>query len=431
MHPGAETLSAFTEQALSAKERGEVLAHLAVCGRCRQVVALAREAAGAEVAATRHEVVRPRAWWRSWGLAVVPVSAMAATALIAFYVHERAAQRTSDVAKLEQQQPNEKAASPPQALPQSPAQAAPPAPATPVDAPTKPRETERPDEARRKPAAEPDETAGAPPAAPPDAPRAESIGGTLPSRVGPAETPGFERHGMAFARAGAPADDKSPSGSSIYDEEHKKRADEAAEERHQSVAKAATPAGLHDSEVDETKIDKTEIDKTGIDKTSIDNAGSAPAESPTAQSSEQVEVNSQQLQPQPVPDVSAGSLMRMRSSAISPARMATPIHLPSGLPALSVASSDHFVLAIDKKGTLFFSDDSGLAWRKVKRQWTGRAILVRKKNSEDAAAPAAAPEGPGSNSTADALSHPETIFELFNDQNDLWLSADGRFWTAK
>jgi anti-sigma factor ChrR (cupin superfamily) len=42
MHPDAETLSAFTEQALNSKERGQVLEHLAACGRCRQVVALAR-----------------------------------------------------------------------------------------------------------------------------------------------------------------------------------------------------------------------------------------------------------------------------------------------------------------------------------------------------------------------------------------------------
>ena len=41
-HPDAESLSAFAEQALEGRERGEVLNHLAVCGRCRHVVALAR-----------------------------------------------------------------------------------------------------------------------------------------------------------------------------------------------------------------------------------------------------------------------------------------------------------------------------------------------------------------------------------------------------
>jgi hypothetical protein len=88
------------------------------------------------------------------------------------------------------------------------------------------------------------------------------------------------------------------------------------------------------------------------------------------------------------------------------------------------------LLAIDKKGALFFSDDSGLAWEKVKRQWTGRAILVRRKTAKDATPPTAtAPESAGK--TADSLSQPESVFELVNDQSELWLSADGRIWTAK
>jgi len=52
-HPDAESLSAFAEQALGERERGRVLEHLAVCGRCRRVVALAREAADAEVVRAR------------------------------------------------------------------------------------------------------------------------------------------------------------------------------------------------------------------------------------------------------------------------------------------------------------------------------------------------------------------------------------------
>jgi hypothetical protein len=420
MHPDAETLSAFTEQALSAKERGEVLAHLGQCGRCRQVVALAREAAGAEIAAPQHEVVRPRAWWRSWGLALVPAAALAATAVIAFYVHERAMERTSDVAKLEQQQASEKTATPPQAQ----AQAAAPAPTTPVDAQAKPgaqakpevpakrREAERPGEAQRKPSAEPDETAAAPPP--------EAANGPASAREEYRGSPAAEIHGAmenAYAPTRTLADNKTPSEAAMYDEEHKKRVDEAAEERHQFAAKAAIPSGLHDSEVDKTRID---------------NAGSGSAGNRAAGSSEQVEVDAQQLETQPAPDVNSGELKSLRLSGFSGGNMARPIHLPSGLPALSIASSDRRLLAIDKKGTLFFSDDSGLAWEKVKRQWNGRAILVRRKTAEDATPPAAiVPESAGSTSVSDALSHPETVFELVNDQSELWLSADGRIWTAK
>src|SRR5260370_22553737 len=44
-HPDADLLSAFAEQALSAAERDGVLQHLALCGDCREVVALALPAA--------------------------------------------------------------------------------------------------------------------------------------------------------------------------------------------------------------------------------------------------------------------------------------------------------------------------------------------------------------------------------------------------
>jgi len=44
-HPGADLLAAFVEQALSATERDGVLQHLALCGDCREVVALSLPAA--------------------------------------------------------------------------------------------------------------------------------------------------------------------------------------------------------------------------------------------------------------------------------------------------------------------------------------------------------------------------------------------------
>src|SRR5271155_2294562 len=40
-HPNADLLTAFAEQALSATERDGLLEHLALCGNCREVVALA------------------------------------------------------------------------------------------------------------------------------------------------------------------------------------------------------------------------------------------------------------------------------------------------------------------------------------------------------------------------------------------------------
>src|SRR5438105_3030460 len=40
-HPDANLLSAFAENALSTGERAQVMEHLAICGACREVIALA------------------------------------------------------------------------------------------------------------------------------------------------------------------------------------------------------------------------------------------------------------------------------------------------------------------------------------------------------------------------------------------------------
>jgi hypothetical protein len=59
VHPDAGQLTAFAERSLRAREREHVLAHLAACADCREVVALAApESAAAEQAA-----VAPRAAW--------------------------------------------------------------------------------------------------------------------------------------------------------------------------------------------------------------------------------------------------------------------------------------------------------------------------------------------------------------------------------
>src|ERR1035438_3382048 len=59
-HPEADLLTAFAEQALSATERDGVLEHLALCGDCREAIALALPPADIVIApiATETEAVR-------------------------------------------------------------------------------------------------------------------------------------------------------------------------------------------------------------------------------------------------------------------------------------------------------------------------------------------------------------------------------------
>jgi hypothetical protein len=60
-HPGADLLTAFAEQALSATERDRVLEHLALCGDCREVIALALPDADAAAAPIADETDAIRA----------------------------------------------------------------------------------------------------------------------------------------------------------------------------------------------------------------------------------------------------------------------------------------------------------------------------------------------------------------------------------
>ena len=61
-HPDANALTAFAEQSLAEGERAVILDHLARCGDCRDVVALALPAIERVEAAVR----RPARGWFTW-----------------------------------------------------------------------------------------------------------------------------------------------------------------------------------------------------------------------------------------------------------------------------------------------------------------------------------------------------------------------------
>jgi len=70
----------------------------------------------------------------------------------------------------------------------------------------------------------------------------------------------------------------------------------------------------------------------------------------------------------------------------------------------------------------------------VMKQWTGRAVLVRKNAApklEEAAPLAGKSEDAGETSGSGAVSQPETVFELVNDQGQVWWSGDGKIWAAR
>src|SRR4051812_22182503 len=80
-HPDAEVLTALAEQLLSDAERKDVLAHMAVCGRCREVVFFAQKSMGIEepvrAVAQVSEPTTGGGWFSGWKWSWIPVAALA------------------------------------------------------------------------------------------------------------------------------------------------------------------------------------------------------------------------------------------------------------------------------------------------------------------------------------------------------------------
>ena len=139
LHPDAESLNAFAEEALPEQERGEIVAHLAECGRCREVVFLAQEAAvemepefelAVAAAAAPGAMARRGSWYKDWRFAWIPAGALAVGLSAAYIVHVRHEEIVANQARAAREAAvqNVEMASTPQAPPMGKL-AAPPPPA--------------------------------------------------------------------------------------------------------------------------------------------------------------------------------------------------------------------------------------------------------------------------------------------------------------
>ena len=80
------------------------------------------------------------------------------------------------------------------------------------------------------------------------------------------------------------------------------------------------------------------------------------------------------------------------------------------------------MLALDLPGTLYLSTDHGATWKQVNTQWSGHAVAVMLHNN------AASTRGILPQKEANLASD---LFELSNDQGQLWKSTDGLTWSAE
>jgi hypothetical protein len=371
LHPDADSLNAFVEQALAGSEREQVLAHLAACSRCRQVVYLAQEAAAPARVPAAGPAMQSRPWFKNWRFIWVPATALAtALALVVAFYLERPAS-APELAKAAPQS-EESIARP--ALPEPPVVGVvhtqtPAAPAKP---------------ASRKPGL------SASRAVP-----AESAVMGAPSAPFPAQ-----RDASTFQNQ-TNNEEFPPLGSSVSG----------------LVPQPATAQFKPEPTAPSLQIDSQRTVGGGAGNVPPAHTSAAGFRGTAvhAQASRAVSLAAAAPPIEPHPMLTNNLAIAAQgpmAQALTP-RANFSIKLPSGLTAVSTATAQHHMLAIDATGALFLSEDAGLNWKPVAQQWTGRAVAVRVRRSLNASA---APAG---------------VLELINDGGLVWVSTDGNTWTMQ
>jgi hypothetical protein len=369
LHPDAESLNAFAEQALAAQEREQILAHLAGCGRCRQVIFLAQQAATAAeapawVPATR-PTAQPKAWFWNWRFALVPAAALAAVLALVVTFHPR---QTTPAPEMAKAMPPRDAAVP-APFPQERTYAV----AAQKTAPS-PTASPAAGNAMLNASHRPAQELAAPSAAPPTEP------GTFGASAGVSHA--FLPSSMESAQQPETA------------AQYKPEPAVAAWQQEQQRAGGTLQASADASQVSQKSVRME--------------AYTARASRQAASSGPRMQQQSQSL---PATSFDIGTPEQI--NGLSATSKANPTRLPSGLTVVSRASAQHLTLEIDRAGTLFISDETGQHWEPVVRQWTGRAIEVRAKSVLSG--------GPA----------PAVLFELKNDTGSTWASVDGKTWTVQ
>jgi hypothetical protein len=380
LHPDAESLNAFAEQALGERERGRIVAHLAECGRCREVVYLAREAAVelepelavAAAAPGRSsdslERKEPRFWNRR--IAWVTAGALAVAVTAAYVAHVRQVEIAAEQARTARE-----AAARTVEMASAPETAQMEMKATALQAVPSPTAAMKGKSEATSHELRPMTAEAAPPAL--------VAGATAKSSSDEVAQPG--RLEMASPTMSAAAG-REPEQTGVARQSQREVALEASQV--QSQAAGASP---------QAKAAKPVVHKAtgGL----FAAAAARPA---------QVDADRE------VSEVGTGG-GQMGSGVIAYGR-ARPAALPSGLPAVSTVSARGLTVAVDEAGGVFVSEDAGGRWKSVTKQWSGRAVVVRLQVS-------AAGESVSTSA--------ETVFDIVNDQGQVWVSTDGRNWKAQ
>jgi hypothetical protein len=393
-HPDAEVLNAFAEQLLSDIERKDVIAHMADCGRCREVVFLAQKAMEAEepVRAVA-QVSEPKTgggWFSGWKWSWIPVAALAGVVGFAVIRHmNRASESETRMAQ---------ALAPPEVVQSGPTTKAP-----------VPSQAERPsskpsrEEAKQK-------LSGL----------ERSDRDAVMDRKSLDERDAF----VAQKKDEAGKESDSLSAAALKDSERS---------IHGTLGARAKTSGvggpMAQNQVQQQNSAQLQQNYANEERQANVLADSAnkPVSSPTrsGSSSETVTVQASGG-PMPVsPAPSAAptvSMAQLESAVVSQGnfekrKAGSPVS-PSKLAVLSEAASAKRMIAIDTAGSVFLSEDAGKHWEAVNTPWRGRAVLVKKG-------------APAVEAVGGLLKQSIERFELTTDKQETWISSDGKNWTLK
>jgi len=425
MHPDADQLSIFVDGEATGRERERMLAHLADCEECRDAVFLmqAPEKTPAPVTRVSKEPV-----WRRWLIPVGLAGALLACGFTAVVVYLRpptsVPEKVRQNADLREQPvigPNEK-------LP------VPGSNVAPAPQPEKPKSSlERgtvalnaiPQDARRAtsskaathketgvPSGSPGTTADAGPARQPatlpSVSDAEATQ-TVKSSTAPANLPVLKvESGLDNTLSGISGYVTDPSGAVIP------KATVALRNVSGNTQQTATGA--------DGSFRLTDIPAGHYDLTIT-----APGFKSNQQSIDLKPSELAVLQPvlgvgevtQSVEVTASNVELQTMNASIGP--VAAP--LPSRLPVASSVSLGKRILSLDRGGSLFLSRNAGKSWKKIKPQWTGKAVRIDLAAAKEAAATR--------KSEASGMQNARSVFQLTTDNGAEWTSKDGAHWRAQ
>ncbi len=319
LHPDAESLNAFAEHALADQERERIAAHLAICGRCREVVFLAQGAVEemTPVAATVARKVERERWYTNWRLTWIPAAALAASVTVAYVIHVQRLAPPTQMAQVERQA----------------------APAI---------------EAERMPAP------------PPPAPQSAELakGGAMPEKKAPVARTELYSAERKPKVVGAPLPAMAEANKPLGGDENALQ------------ASADLSSGLKPESAGAVAPRQRETVQVAANLAAKQGAPVSAGEAEQAR--DQLKAAAPVMQAEAASRSTAVKLAaKPASGSALVSSVVGPIALPGGSVTVSTATSKGLLLAVNEAGNVYLSSDMGAHWQSVAQEWSGRAVSVR------------------------------------------------------